>query len=104
MIARHSCGAQWVQVQSRTSHCAGLDCHRTFANEPVFEAHRIDGKCLDPATLLSKDGTPRFKTKTDRVGCEVWQSSAVMSEAARAHFAALKVKRADARAAAKAAS
>jgi len=89
MIARHSCGARWVQFASRTGR------HHTFANEDVFEAHRSDGACIDPATLLRKDGSPRFETKTDRVGCEVWQSTARMSDATLAHFAALKVKRND---------
>jgi len=97
MIARHSCGAQWIQVASRTGHCCGLQCHRTFANEDVFDAHRRDGACIDPATLLNADGSPRFETKTDRVGCEVWQSTKRMPESTRARFAALKAKRADER-------
>jgi len=94
MIARHSCGAQWVQVASRTAHCCGLDCHRTFASEDVFEAHRLDGVCLDPATLLNKDGSPRFETKTDRVGCEIWRSTKQMSDAARARLRAITAARA----------
>lgn len=98
MIARHSCGAQWVQVVSRTGHCCGLECHRTFANETVFEAHRVDGKCADPATLLAKDGSRQFETKTDRAGCEVWQSTAKMPEKTKARFAALKAARAAAKA------
>ena len=89
MIARHSCGAQWVQVASRTAHCTGLKCHRTFSNEAAFEAHRTDGVCFDPATLLNKDDTRRFETFTDRAGCEVWRSTKRMSLVARARFEAM---------------
>lgn len=86
MIATHACGARWVQVASRTGHCCG--CHQTFASEKFFEAHRLDGTCLDPATILKKDGTPRFETFTDRAGCQVWRSTTHMSEAARARLKA----------------
>jgi hypothetical protein len=88
MIAKHGCGAQWVQVASRTAHCAGLECHRTFASEKAFQAHRTEGKCLDPAMLLRKDGRPRFETFTDRAGCEVWRSTDRMSDASRAKLRA----------------
>lgn len=88
MIATHGCGARWDQGRgSSIGHCAG-ECHRTFASEAAFEAHRKDGHCLDPATLLNKDGTPRFETKTDRVGCEVWRSTKRMSDADRARLKA----------------
>jgi len=92
-IARHSCGAVWHQIASRTGHCCGPQCHRTFASEEVFDGHRLNGVCLDPATLLNEDGTPRFETFTDLAGCEVWRSTKRMSAARIASFAALKAKR-----------
>ncbi len=71
--ARHGCGAAWHQIASRTGHCCA--CHRTFSNETNFDAHRHDGICEDPATLLDKSQQPRFETFTDPVGCVVWRST-----------------------------
>jgi hypothetical protein len=42
------CGARWAG--SGTAHCAA-QCHRTFSGAGPFDAHRRDGKCLDPATI-----------------------------------------------------
>ena len=44
--------------------CAG--CHRAFSSMVPFNAHRgrRSAVCLDPATLLAKDGTPRFVTRS----------------------------------------
>ena len=88
MIAHHGCGATWTQGGNRTGHCAG-ECHRTFSSEEAFEAHRKDGHCLDPATLLKKDGSPAWETFTDSSGCLVWRSTRKMSDAARARFKAM---------------
>jgi hypothetical protein len=44
----HRCGARWDGL--RTAHC-GAGCCRTFAGVSHFDAHRKDGKCLDPATI-----------------------------------------------------
>ena len=92
MIAHHGCGATWVQNGSRTGHCAS--CHRTFHSEEAFDAHRFDGVCVDPGTLLRKDGSLAWETRTDSAGCEVWRTTVKLSPAARARFAALKAKRA----------
>lgn len=43
------CGARWGG--SNTAHCAAVGCHRTFAAVGGFDAHRRDGRCLDPATI-----------------------------------------------------
>ena len=77
-----------MQVASRTGHCCGINCHRTFSSEQVFDAHRVEGACIDPATLFDKKGNPRFETFTDRAGCEVWRSTKRMSEATRAELEA----------------
>jgi hypothetical protein len=84
MIATHGCGARWTQGGNRTGHCC--TCHRTFSSEEAFESHRTpDGPtlCVDPATLLKRDGTPRWETFIDSAGCEVWRSTRKMSDAAR---------------------
>jgi hypothetical protein len=94
--ASHSCGATWHQIASRTGHCC--TCHRTFSSEEIFEAHRTpDGPtpCVDPVTLLKKDGAPRFEAFTDLAGCEVWRSTKRMSDARVASFVKLKAQRAD---------
>lgn len=71
------CDTTWQQLGNQAGHCSG--CHRTFASLDAFDAHqRIrDGRnvCLDPATLTSEDGKPRWKTRTDRAGATVWQSA-----------------------------
>ena len=90
MIASHSCGAKWHQIASRTGHCAGRQCHRTFANEAAFDAHRNEGVCCDPASLLNRDGKPRFETVTDSAGCEVWRSTKRMSPDALARLKATR--------------
>jgi hypothetical protein len=78
MIATHGeCGAEWQQSGNKTGHCSG--CHRTFSGISTFDAHQriVDGRnvCLDPAELIDKNGRPRFRTFTDKAGCEVWRSA-----------------------------
>lgn len=90
MIASHGCGARWSQGGNTTGHCCS--CHRTFHSEKAFEAHRTpDGEapCVDPATLLAKDGKPRFETVVDSVGCEVWWSTRRMDAAGKARLNAM---------------
>jgi hypothetical protein len=41
------CGARWTGF--RTTHCGG--CHATFGGLTVFDRHRRDGRCLNPAQL-----------------------------------------------------
>lgn len=70
MIARCGCGAVWHQAGNRTAHCAA--CHRTFATEAAWEAHRFWPRgadkrmCLDPATM------PRMSSRLDPQGHPVW--------------------------------
>lgn len=50
----HACGAWWTG--SRTSHCAGANCHRTFSSITAFDRHqrnRPSGgvECVDPASV-----------------------------------------------------
>jgi hypothetical protein len=92
MIATHACGARWRQIASRTGHCCGLECHRTFANEAAFDAHRDEGVCVDPLTLLNRDGKPRFEVFTDPAGCQVWRSTKRMSPEVRARLQDKKPK------------
>lgn len=47
-----SCGAWWTGLSR--SHCAALECHRTFSGETAANRHRIgkhgvDRRCVDPA-------------------------------------------------------
>lgn len=84
--ARHSCGATWIQVASRTAHCCS--CHRTFASEKIFDGHRNEGKCVDPSTILNKEHKPAFETFTDRAGGTIWRSTKKMTEIERARIRA----------------
>lgn len=72
------CKARWHQAGNRTGHCSG--CHRTFSGVTTFDAHQRmdDGRnvCLDPATLTTKAGEPRFRLCADPQGCPVWRSDA----------------------------
>lgn len=52
------CTATWHGT--RVAHCAARNCHRTFAGVGLFDLHRTaDGRCLDPASIVTKDGEPR---------------------------------------------
>ena len=56
----HSCGARWTGT--RPAHCAA--CHVTFSSDAAFDAHRRGGGvCLDPATAVHADGSPRFELR-----------------------------------------
>lgn len=66
------CESSWHQSEGK-AHCA--TCCRTFSTERNFRAHRTgapEWSCVDPATLLDKQGRPRFKTRAEATGCVVW--------------------------------
>ncbi|MHA6793116.1 FDXHR family putative zinc-binding protein [Pseudonocardia bannensis] len=47
---RCRCGASWMGPVR--AHCAARpDCHRTFDDIELFDAHRRGGRCADPGTL-----------------------------------------------------
>lgn len=56
------CGAAWTALGA--AHCAASGCHRTFASAGLFDLHRSQdgehGTCLDPKTVLSRDGQRRL--------------------------------------------
>jgi hypothetical protein len=45
-----------------------------FANDTAFAAHRRDGQCLDPTTLVDKRGNPRLVERPSRTAPDetVW--------------------------------
>lgn len=43
------CGASWTG--QRTAHCAARNCHRTFSAPGLFDRHRRNGECVDPAGI-----------------------------------------------------
>lgn len=51
------CQSTWGGL--KICHCSA--CHRTFSVLLHFDAHRVRGKCQDPALMKSADGAPRFK-------------------------------------------
>ena len=61
------CHRSWFGLEQ--CHC--VVCHQTFASDEVFLRHQTDGGCVDPGTILRKDGTPRFE-RVDRKGGPVW--------------------------------
>jgi hypothetical protein len=82
------CGRAWTA--SREAHCPG--CHRQFSSDSAFDAHLVldhgpctthpgnrrphrvccaRSICRDPATLRSRDGTPRLMLTRSRFG-PVW--------------------------------
>ncbi len=46
---RCRCGAAWMGPVR--AHCGSPDCHRTFDDAELFDAHRRRGRCTDPAEL-----------------------------------------------------
>jgi len=44
------------------AHCSG--CHRTFSTANLFDRHRVDGRCSDPESIISK---PRDGSVGERV-------------------------------------
>ena len=57
------CDQQWTGLLS--CHCGGKGgCHRSFTSLSAFDKHRTGShaystrRCLDPATLLDKNGEP----------------------------------------------
>ena len=43
-----------------TKYCQCSVCERYFGAVRGFDMHRVDGKCVDPALLLSKAGRSRL--------------------------------------------
>ena len=84
--ARCVCGTVWLQRGNRTCHCAA--CHRTFDSNYAFDAHRKGLSCVEPAGLVRKDGSPRFRPRTGGAqadsGVIYWQ--ATITEAQQARF------------------
>lgn len=60
LITCGGCDASWTALG--TAHCSA--CHQTFASVGLFDAHRSQdgehGTCLDPETVLSRDGERRL--------------------------------------------
>lgn len=51
------CGAEWSGTQ--LCHCSVTGCHRNFGSLAAFDAHK-PGRCLDPAELVTEDGTRKW--------------------------------------------
>lgn len=58
------CGTHWTG--HNTAHCAA--CHHTFSSPALFDTHRTasgkHGRCLNPATMTTRHGTPVMTTAT----------------------------------------
>ena len=50
------CGDRWTGTSK--CHCSG--CHRLFSTVTMFDRHRVNAKCADPATdmITPRDGSP----------------------------------------------
>lgn len=48
------CPATWSGVN--VCHCSGAGCHETFSGLTWYDAHRVNGKCKDPAKLKVRSG------------------------------------------------
>jgi hypothetical protein len=53
------CGARWTGTSK--CHCSAENCHRLFSSVAMFDRHRVNGRCVDPATLIitSRDKSQR---------------------------------------------
>lgn len=53
------CGAKWTGTSK--CHCSAEGCHRLFSSVKTFDRHRVNGKCVDPATdmITPRDGSPQ---------------------------------------------
>lgn len=60
-------GCAWNQRGNETGHCS--QCHRTFDSTEAFDWHQTVGErgmiCRDPATILKKDGSPKYESRQD---------------------------------------
>jgi hypothetical protein len=67
-----TCGARWLR-RSNVAHC--IVCHRTFGSNSAAAMHRPgDGKCLDPSTVVDKNGNPKYgEPRTTKWGTPVWR-------------------------------
>lgn len=56
------CHQSWPRA-NEYQHCTG--CHLTFTNIGAADMHRgPGGKCLDPATVVTKSGKPKLQRST----------------------------------------
>lgn len=60
-----ACTPQCVKPTPAQCHCVA-ECHQTFGGVTMFDRHRRDGRCLDPAEcgMTYRDGIWR-ETLTD---------------------------------------
>lgn len=59
VIRPNTCGgclSTWTGLT--VAHCGG--CHETFAGVGLFDAHRVDGRCVHPFEVRTRDGGPRL--------------------------------------------
>lgn len=61
------CARRWTSELE--CHCAS--CHRQFGGIWVFDAHRINGACVDPGVIVTRGGRRVLKT-VDRADGDVW--------------------------------
>lgn len=59
-----TCHQSWRR-QSEYQHCTA--CHRTFTNVGAADMHRDGGRCLDPATVVTKTGKHKLQRSTRRM-------------------------------------
>lgn len=68
------CGARWTGTSK--CHCSADGCHRLFSSVAMFDRHRVNGRCVDPETIMV---TPKDKAKPPFIAMKlksgVWCSS-----------------------------
>ncbi len=69
-MARNSCGGcdrRWNSTSE--AHCG--TCCRHFSTVANFDRHRVDGRCVDPASLTDRHGQPLLRP-VERPGGPTW--------------------------------
>ena len=62
------CGRTWNAHGE--AHCAG--CHEHFTSDSGFTAHRREGVCHDPKTLLTVKAKKKVFTSIQRASGQAW--------------------------------
>jgi hypothetical protein len=76
MTNRCPCGRRWDGLAE--AHCGAEGCHQHFASLSAFEAHRRNGRCIEPALLRVgkglREGEPVLESRESPRGV-IWHSA-----------------------------
>ncbi len=60
-----NCGRRWTGLSQ--AHCSS-GCHAHFGSVAGFDRHRTTGHCVDPATVMRRNGEPFFRKAETPLG------------------------------------